>query len=69
MLFRETSGHGVGLFIGKETNCSRIVKSSLKQKQMTSLSGEVLKDCPEDHLNSLTFKMVAEKTVFEYWSF
>lgn len=29
-------------------------------------AGEVLKDCTEDNPNSLKFKMVTEKTVFEY---
>lgn len=36
---------------------------------MILLSGEVLKDCEGLHPRSFKYKMVADETVFEHWSF
>ena len=41
---------------------AELLNSSISSKK----AGEVLKDCTEDNPNSLKFKMVTEKTVFEY---
>ena len=40
---------------------AELLNSSISRKK-----AEVLKDCTEDNPNSLKFKMVTEKTVFEY---